>query len=178
MLGMSIIKDLLENKIEEVVEHVVMEVIHATGESPLGTGLEIAERAEKFFKSGGASEVNIALGRLGLSSLRGAVNLIAHPPTARREPQWVRSGWAKSRQEWLNESWRHDWRSQPRDLKGRWIPGRLPYPVAGAPRKGTKWGVSRRGRQILARRRMKNKYRKIGRKIGRDFVASWGRDGN
>lgn len=35
--------------------------------------------------------------------------------------------WSKSRQDWLNEDWRHDWRSQPRDLAGRWLPGRLSY---------------------------------------------------
>lgn len=33
--------------------------------------------------------------------------------------------WSKSRRDWLNEDWKHDWRSQPRDKVGRWIPGRL-----------------------------------------------------
>ena len=42
--------------------------------------------------------------------------------------------WSSSRREWLDAGWRHDWRSQPRDKHGKWIPGRLkhPYMTKGA----------------------------------------------
>src|SRR6185437_674263 len=41
--------------------------------------------------------------------------------------RWTHADWAKTRQDWLDNRWRHDWRSQPRDVEGRWVPGRLSY---------------------------------------------------
>lgn len=174
MFGIGLIQEIVEGKIEKVATALVMEAINAT---PIG-------RVSSFVRSGGVSEVKKLLGPI--SSLRGGdltskldsafySTLGFDHPTDRRKPQWTRGGWARSRQEWLNESWRHDWRSQPRDLKGRWIPGRLDHPVQGAPRRGSTFSVSRRGRKI---RRFKSRYKAAGRKAARGIVASWGRDGS
>lgn len=54
--------------------------------------------------------------------LQKAFQIAAREQTRPEEGHWK---WSKSRQDWLNENWKHDWRSQPRDKIGRWIPGRL-----------------------------------------------------
>lgn len=61
--------------------------------------------------------------------------------------------WQGSRQQWLDAGWRHDWRSQPRDKHGRWLPGRLkhPYMTQGARR-------IRRQRRTAARKAAKQAY--------------------
>ncbi len=89
-----------------------------------------------------------------------------------RSPVWARTDWAKSREQWLSEGWKHDWRSQPRNAIGRWIPGRLPYPVAGASLRGGKT-IGKARRMMRQRRR---RYRAIGRSIGSgSIMSSWGK---
>jgi hypothetical protein len=166
-----------EGQVEQIAENFVTSLINAT---PLGPGLAVARRVSALAESGGMSEVERLLSQIRLPSFQGRSffdklgNAILNPPTAapsgRRRPKWTRGGWARSRQEWLDEGWRHDWRSQPRDMRGRWIPGRLDYPLQ------KKLGISRRGRKI---RRFRKIHRQAGRNIARGIVASWGRsDGN
>jgi hypothetical protein len=72
-------------------------------------------------------------------------------------PRWRRSAWARSREDWLENKWKHDWRSQPRNRIGEWIPGRLPYPVVAL---GQKRPI---GRNALRRRKIKARYRRVAR---------------
>jgi hypothetical protein len=62
--------------------------------------------------------------------------------------------WSKSRREWLDESWKHDWRSQPRDKRGRWIKGRLKtiYISSGARK-------ARNKRRRIVRKQVKELFR-------------------
>lgn len=83
-----------------------------------------------------------------------------------RQAKWQRGGWAASREQWLNEGWKHDWRSQPRDAQGRWIRGRLSYNVA------PDWSTSRRVKEV---RKFRRKYRKAGRQAVKGYYSSWGR---
>lgn len=62
--------------------------------------------------------------------------------------------WQNSRQKWLDAAWRHDWRSQPRDPTGRWIPGRLKHPY-----------MTRGARKIRSKRRA------TARKAARQFYS-------
>ncbi len=165
---------IVERKIEELGSNVIDGLISAT---PIGAGLAAVKRFESVIETGGGSEIDRLRGAW-LNSLRlpvppGAkifrsfekpINDATH---ARRKFRWQRGGWARSRQEWLDEGWRHDWRSQPRDLLGRWIPGRLSYPVTD------RLPVSRRNRRLRKKRRA---YRKIGRSIGMGLTSTWSRD--
>lgn len=81
-------------------------------------------------------------------------------PDVKWKRSWSETGghwkWSKSRQEWLDVSWRHDWRTQPRDPHGKWIPGRLRHPY-----------ISKGARRI----------RRARRKAAREAVkAAWTRD--
>lgn len=82
-----------------------------------------------------------------------------------RAGSWQASTWAASRQDWLDNHWHHDWRSQPRDEHGRWIPGRLDYIAAqfqyrGKPHKG-RTVLRRRKRRRLRRLATKRELKKM-----------------
>lgn len=62
--------------------------------------------------------------------------------------------WSKSRNDWLNEDWKHDWRSQPRDKLGRWIPGRLKHIYVS-----TSVKKSRSARRRAVRKQVKEMFR-------------------
>ena len=69
-----------------------------------------------------------------------------------------------SRDDWLDNHWRHDWRSQPRDEHGRWIPGRLQYILDSMRWRGRKlWRA--RLRQLQLKRTARNRGRRAARKI-------------
>lgn len=78
--------------------------------------------------------------------------------------------------QWLQDnSWRFDWRSQPRvpagsDAGGEWTEGRLDHPV------GTKTLISRNQRRIRTRamRAYKKRRRDAGQTRTRPIVSSWG----
>lgn len=65
--------------------------------------------------------------------------------------------WNRSRQQWLDEGWKHDWRSQPRDPRGRWIEGRLRHPY-----------ISKGARRI--RRARRKAAREMARNLMRDMT--------
>ncbi len=86
--------------------------------------------------------------------------------TGESRNKWQGKTWAARRKEWLNNRWMHDWRSQPRNRIGEWIPGRLEFPVSYT------LPLSRRLRRLRKRRQQ---YRKIGRTIGQSVImSSWG----
>jgi hypothetical protein len=70
----------------------------------------------------------------------------------RARSAWGRSNWAKGRDDWLDNHWKHDWRSQPRDAMGKWVPGRLTYVQAQLQYKGKKAGRRTKRRRALRRR--------------------------
>src|SRR4029077_20078666 len=82
-----------------------------------------------------------------------------------RPGSWQASSWAASRQDWLDNRWHHDWRSQPRDERGRWVPGRLEYIDAQLQYRG-----KRPGREVLRRRKKRKLRRLLTRQIGRAHV--------
>jgi len=79
--------------------------------------------------------------------------------------KWTRSAWAKSRNDWLDNHWKHDWRSQPRDpVSGRWLPGRLDEADASAMKRGKQVG-----RKTKRRRKLRRQARARGRKAARQL---------
>lgn len=80
----------------------------------------------------------------------------------RERSEWGRSNWATSRDDWLNNKWRHDWRSQPRDVFGKWVPGRLTTAAAALQYKGKKIG-----RRTKRRRQLRRLARLRGRKAAK-----------
>jgi len=78
--------------------------------------------------------------------------------TVRRELKRAerRLGWKQSRQYWLGEAWKHDWRSQPRDVHGRWIQGRLSRPFVSKNVRRTISARRRAARQAFRAMRLDN----------------------
>jgi hypothetical protein len=135
----DIIGGLIEKKIEDLGSEAILNLISG---SPIGAGLSAIKRFES------------------------ALGVDAGKP--RKKFQWQRGGWAKSRQDWLDEGWKHDWRSQPRNFIGWWVPGRLPYPVVTVAK------VSRKKRRA---RKLHRFYREAGRRAVSDMrKSSWSRD--
>ena len=137
--GDNVVEKLVFEKIENLGRGVISDLIRNT---PLGAGMAFSERFVNTIETGGAKQFKRARDQW-LNSL---VKPVRGVGTANRlakkieiafqkaaEEEYQKSSkpkqgfwkWSRSRQEWLNEDWRHDWRSQPRDLIGRWIPGRL-----------------------------------------------------
>lgn len=80
--------------------------------------------------------------------------------------KWTRSAWAKSRNDWLDNHWKHDWRSQPRDpVSGRWLPGRLDRVDPALSARGPKLG-----RRTKRRRKLRRQARMRGRKAARKML--------
>lgn len=126
----NLVEELIEKKIADLGKDLISEVVNS---SPLGLALSVTKQ----LKSGlGANEYN----RMREAWLN---SLLPTPPTnagllgrvtgilqnelngATQDKSSGKWTWSKSRNEWLDESWKHNWRSQPRDSRGRWIPGRL-----------------------------------------------------
>jgi hypothetical protein len=80
----------------------------------------------------------------------------------RSKSAWGRSEWAKGRDDWLDNHWRHDWRSQPRNAIGKWIPGRLPYVPTYLQTKGKTIG-----RKTKRRRKLRRQARLRGRRMAK-----------
>src|SRR6266699_676675 len=132
----NVIEELIVKKIEEIGKDFVADLIR---ETPLGAAFGVTDRLAKAIESGGASEFKRARAqwlnalkkpinsfgsgssRMG-AKIQKALQKSAQDSSRPEDGHWK---WSRSRQEWLNEDWRHDWRSQPRDKRGRWIPGRL-----------------------------------------------------
>lgn len=128
----NFVEELVEKKVADLGKDLIADLISA---SPIGTGIKIAKMVE----GGGANEFKRMrdawlnslqptaphsglLGRIGNDFQKQFVGASQSQMAPEGPGKWT---WSKSRQEWLDESWKHDWRSQPRDSKGRWIKGRL-----------------------------------------------------
>jgi hypothetical protein len=81
----------------------------------------------------------------------------------RARSAWGRSNWARGRDDWLDNKWKHDWRSQPRDALGKWVPGRLTYTESQLQYKGK----TRAGRRTKRRRRLRRQARLRGRRAAK-----------
>lgn len=125
---------LIANKINDAGKDLITNLILAT---PLGPGFAAAQRFAQAIESGGANEFERARSQWlnavkpsfttpsGLGMLKKTANAFEKVAQEQSRPTSGHWKWSKSRQEWLDESWKHNWRSQPRDELGRWIPGRL-----------------------------------------------------
>lgn len=156
----NIVEKIIEDKLEDLGKEVIRSII------PFDFG--VVGRAAEALSTGGRSEVDRmrsqwlnslmpvrttsqgVAGRFQRAFLRNE-HLLTRP-----EGKWQR--WSRSRQEWLDERWRHDWRSQPRDWRGRWTPGRLRHPY-----------ISKGARRIRRARRQ------AARSAARGIISSWGR---
>lgn len=187
MFGVELLVEYVEEKVASYGAGVVMGAISA---SPLGFALQAAGRFSEFVESGGVVELDkLSSGATrqltrplnykvkGLSLLEQLRQSVAQLspgggtqlPSRGRKAAWRGSKWASSREQWLADAWKHDWRSQPRvpagsSIGGEWTVGRLDYPFAGAPSIG-------KGKQKSSRRsRRLRKYRRYGRLAARDFA--------
>ena len=145
--------------------------------SQLNSPLEGAvNRLGSAFDTGGQSEFdrlrNTWLNKLKGGSIphAGLINKLLHvldtgSQSRRGNAKWARSGWANSRNDWLDSHWRHDWRSQPRDLAtGRWMPGRLDHIADSLRYRGV-----HAGRATKRRRKLRRQSRARGRKAARQL---------
>jgi hypothetical protein len=157
--------DILAHKLESMGEDLLMEFVGG----PLGA----AQRVSTAVATGGQSEFDKArdeflrglkpgplphaglIRKVGRLFGAGGGGGRSRRPGQARPGSWQASSWASSREDWLDKQWQHDWRSQPRDILGRWIPGRLEYISSQLQYRG-----KRAGRKTLRRRKLR-KLRKI-----------------
>ncbi len=138
----NVIEDLIFDKVKEIGKEKIKELVEETplGE-PLGEAFSARKRFMDAIESGGATEFKRARDRW-LNDLKHSLdykksgqgatrfakkieNFFNQTAQENSKPEGGFWKWSKSRQEWMDEGWKHDWRSQPRNLIGRWIPGRL-----------------------------------------------------
>jgi len=163
----GVLGDILESKIESMGQDLVSGLV--------GSPFAAAQRVTRAVQTGGQSEFDKArddflrglrprpLPHQGLIRKLGA---IFKTRSARfrsrgfhaRTGSWQASSWASSREDWLSNAWMHDWRSQPRDVLGRWEPGRLDYIATRLQYRGRK-----KGRTVLRRRKLR-KMRRLATK--------------
>ena len=155
----SLLEKMVESKLESIGENFLTK--------QLSGGSAMGQRIAEAISSGGVSEFN----RIGEDFIKSQIANVmptrwynslrrrVHGAHGRNPAAaWARTDWASSRDDWLDNRWRHDWRSQPRDMKGRWIPGRLQYIAEQLQYRGTRTG----------RKKLRDaKLRKIARKKGR-----------
>lgn len=129
--GSDVISEAVKKQMEEMGTDLLRDLVSEFIPSVPGLG-----RVQKALMTGGASEFNQArnswLNRLRPAPLPGtgilqslSKKLGDNLPSRPEGKYW---SWSQSRREWLNRDWRHDWRTQPRDFHGRWVPGRLKTP--------------------------------------------------
>lgn len=162
---------ILEKKIESMGRDLLMQ--HTIGAiAPL-------DRVFKAVSTGGMSEFERARDQFlnqfkprPLPGLRRVGSIFSAAGRSKRRRRirpgtWQASNWARSRDDWLDNRWRHDWRSQPRDELGRWIPGRLDYIASDL-----RWRGKRVGRVIKRRRKKRLFYKRAVRKALRKQVRT------
>lgn len=168
LLDGGAIDKILSDKLEKLGEDLLMKSLAG----PFA-GVGNIERISEALKTGGTSEFE----RLGENWLRALqppkVVSSAYTPLRRRvhgqhgqlhKQAWSRTDWARSRDDWLDNRWQHDWRSQPRDVRGRWMPGRLEYVAANMQYRGSRKGrVKRRKAQL--KRAARTRGRRAARKL-------------
>jgi hypothetical protein len=144
----NIISKLIEDKVEDLGRDMLANLLPA---NPL-------QRVSRAIETGGKSELNRIRGQW-LSSVtpaplpgQGMFNRITNAfeknkqLLTRPEGKWQK--WSRSRQAWLDESYRHNWRTQPRDARGRWKVGRLRYPYVPKTVRRLNRAAKRAGRTV------------------------------
>lgn len=129
----SIIAKIIEKKFEDLGEDFIMQLLAGplSNASRITTAIETGGGSEfDRFRNEWLSKIKPPSNMPGLpgkmfDKLRAAYDKSDKDIKRRWSTVWGRTNWASSRQDWLDNRWRHDWRSQPRDVHGRWIPGRL-----------------------------------------------------
>jgi hypothetical protein len=176
LLQGGVIDELLSKKLEDIGE----DFIRSQLSGPLGALGKFADGGEFDF----AEQRDAWLNKLSKSALpslpnlphKGLLNKVfsiieqARPPVKRGrrgnwrgKTAWARSSWARSRNDWLDNHWKHDWRSQPRNpITGQWMPGRLEQVDAAMTAKGKQIG-----RRTKRRRKLRRQARTRGRKAAR-----------
>lgn len=168
--------NIIGTMIEQSVEHAGRDLIRSMLPTDVVGGA--MRRVEQALETKGVSEIE-RLRRRMLASVRPSspVNRLTkllqqslnQEVSSRRRhgPIWRRTDWATSRQHWLEEGWMHDWRSQPRNRIGEWIPGRLPYPVAAI-------GKPSSSRRLRRLRKARKHWRSVGKTAARNAIkSSW-----
>lgn len=168
---------------DNIIERLVIKKIESMGEQVIGDligsvlpGGGVAQRIGRAIETGGASEFNRLRNQWlsqitprpvpGLTRLQRAFETAQNKVAARRRTMWGRTDWAASRKDWLDNKWRHDWRSQPRDVRGRWVPGRLDYIPAHLMYPG-----KRAGRTIRTMRKLRRARRAAARRMVREEMG-------
>ena len=136
--GDNIIEQLVFKKVEELGKDVIKDLVRST---PLGAGIRAAGKFQSWtgggpsnFKQERDQWLNSLVepskkpgtgSRLSKKIQEAFDKVVNAKPEGSKKNKW---DWYNSRKDWLsNEGWQHDWRSQPRNLAGRWIKGRLNY---------------------------------------------------
>ena len=147
------VEKLVFEKIESLGKDVIADLIRQT---PLGAGLSASKRYmnligmnQREFKQERDNWLNSLIspsqsdtGSRLSTKVQKAFDKAAESKSERSAgSHWK---WLKSRQNWLDEAWKHDWRSQPRDAIGRWIEGRLNYIYVGRGKASKKVRSARR----------------------------------
>ncbi len=168
----SLILNLAKLVEDKVVEFGSEAIMTAIASSPAGAAFVAVNRFTSFVETRGASELEFAninkfnFKLQGQELLEKMQNSLTTSTRPRRLSEWQKTNWAKSRQEFLDDAWKHDWRSQPRNRIGEWIEGRLAYPALSAKRVG-------KGKQKTSRERRRiNRYRRFGRAAARSIKFS------
>jgi hypothetical protein len=171
----NLLDQVLSKKLEDLGEDFLMRQLAG----PTGG---LTDRFVKGIQSGGASEFDrvrrdwMTGKSFGSNSSSKFVNKLfsvldqndqSRENKAQSGARWAKSEWARSRSDWLDHHWRHDWRSQPRGAKGRWIPGRLKYIPYGERYQGTK-----PGRRTLRRRRLRRRSKRLGKQAARKLFKT------
>ena len=124
----NFVTKIIEKKIEKLGDKLISDLFDF--DIP---GIGVAQRITSAVTSGGVSEGERArdewlntfkipplpiAGPLNkaFNALAGKLSQAAPPPAGAKK--YLR--WDQSRHRWLDESWKHDWRTQPRDVHGRW----------------------------------------------------------
>jgi hypothetical protein len=174
------VSNLIENKLQSLGQKMVTDMVGQVVTAPSFAQIPIISD----FQRGRDQWLNAILrplqqlpGPLGTFANAAGLGSYSQVPMGQRGahagPAWQRTDWAASRQDWLDNKWKHDWRSQPRDILGRWMPGRLDYIPSAL-----QYTHSRAGRVLRKRRQQQRARRAAYRPLARQFIASWGRDGN
>jgi len=165
MFGIEAITKFVEEKISDFGADAIMEFV---SDSPIGAAFSAMTKMSEFIESSGTSGLNELISHeakhftykyKGSELIKKIQDSFEHPTHL---SEWQRVDWAGSRENWLANRWRHDWRSQPRNRIGEWIVGRLPYPVSAV---GIGKGKSRTSRS----RRRVNRYKRYGRLAARSY---------
>ena len=165
---------LIVGKFEHMGEELLMQLMGQFVTSPSFQQIPFVQEYERTRQQflNGLTPTPLPAGQKVLNALQGlfaAKTMGAGGPG--KPARWERTDWATSRQDWLDNRWRHDWRSQPRDVRGRWIPGRLDYIASSLMYRG-----HRVGRLTKKKRRLLRARRKYVRKVIGGYISSFGRE--